>query len=89
MQEEIGTERHRIYGKDRGGFCLNKPLLKDLVDKADSRYTLVVLAAKRARQITEEEPELMQAGLVNPVSVALQEIADGEITYERNKIGIK
>ena len=68
---------------------MNKPLLKDLLCKADSKYTLVVLAAKRARQITESEADLLESGLVNPVSIALKEIADGDITWERVKDGIK
>lgn len=68
---------------------MNKPLLDTLIPKVDAKYTLIAIAAKRARQITDEQPELLKSGQINPVSVALHEIADGEITWERKKSGIK
>lgn len=70
---------------------LNQPPLDDLMDKVDSRYTLVVLAAKRARAITEE---IVKAGgdkkiSAKPVTLALKEIAAGKIRFKRLKQGIK
>lgn len=56
------------------------PSIDYLAEKVDSKYTLVILAAKRAR-------ELMTVGNQNmpqkEVSTALREIADDVITYER------
>ena len=68
---------------------MNKPLLDNLIDKVDAKYTLITIAAKRARQITDEQSDLLKSGQINPVSVALHEIADEEITWERKKSGIK
>ena len=69
----------------------------------DSKYSLVILAAKRAREINsyysqlgegrgEFVPPLIESGgLKNkPLSIALQEIAEGKITFERPEgVGIK
>lgn len=63
------------------------PPLDDLVKHVDSRYTLVTVAAKRARKILEEETS--QENTVKAVTVALKEIQAGKIRVERIKIGIK
>ncbi len=68
---------------------MNKPLLDELLPKVDAKYTLIAIAAKRARQITDEQSEDLKAGKINPVSQALHEIADGEISWERRQSGIK
>lgn len=65
------------------------PSLNTLVEKVDSKYTLVVLAAKRARSITDGQQPLVESKSNKPVTIALEEIAQGEITYERTKTGIK
>ena len=71
------------------------PKIDDLLAQVDSKYTLVILAAKRAREINsyynqlgegraEYIPPLVETGLKNkPLSIALEEIADGDITAER------
>ena len=68
---------------------MNQPSLDILLNMVDSRYTLVVVAAKRARQITElfqaKEPELPG----KPVTTALSELVNGKIKYRRLKAGIK
>jgi len=66
-----------------------KPSLDELVKKVDSKYTLVVLAAKRAREIMGGQNILVEARSNKPVTVALEELAVDKITYERTKIGIK
>lgn len=66
-----------------------KPSLDQLMTKVDCKYTLVAIAAKIARRLTDEEPELANSKSTNPVSIALREIAEGYITWERTKIGIK
>ncbi|MEE0776400.1 MAG: DNA-directed RNA polymerase subunit omega [Bacillota bacterium] len=58
-----------------------KPVLSDLMDKVDSKYTLVTISSKRARQIMTKEDLLYE----NPVSIALQEIADGVFGWERDE----
>ena len=47
----------------------------------DSKYTLVIIAAKRARALVDDNPELMNASTVNPVSMALEDIAEARITW--------
>jgi DNA-directed RNA polymerase subunit omega len=71
------------------------PKIDDLLAQVDSKYTLVILAAKRAREINsyynqlgegraEFIPPLVETGLKNkPLSIALEEIAEGDITAER------
>ncbi len=50
----------------------------------DSRYTLVILAAKRARDIIEGMPKLTEADVEKPVSIAANEIAEDLITYRES-----
>jgi DNA-directed RNA polymerase subunit omega len=66
-----------------------EPSLDDLVKKLDSKYTLVVLAAKRAREIMSGSTPLVDCKSNKPVTIALEELAAGKITFERTKIGIK
>lgn len=65
------------------------PSLEVLVDKVDSKYTLVVLAAKRARELMNGEAATVDSRSNKRVTVALEEVAQGKIVYERTKAGIK
>lgn len=65
------------------------PSLDVLVKKVDSKYTLVVLSAKRAREIMSGTAPLVESKSNKPVTVALEEVAEGKIVYERTKTGIK
>ena len=55
------------------------PSIDYLAEKVDSKYTLVILAAKRARELTVGNQNMPE----KEVSTALLEIADDVITYER------
>ena len=57
------------------------PSIDYLTEKVDSKYTLAMLAAKRARELTVPGQNLSE----KEVSMALKEIANDTITYERNK----
>jgi len=59
------------------------PSIDKLAALADSRYTLVVLAAKRAREITREN--FGSNMLEKEVSAAFKEIMNNKITYRRNR----
>lgn len=59
------------------------PSINVIREKADSRYTIVVLAAKRARDIIDGKPKLTEAHTNKPVSIAAHEIAETLITYSR------
>ncbi|MFZ5987107.1 MAG: DNA-directed RNA polymerase subunit omega [Bacillota bacterium] len=65
------------------------PGISSLLNKVDSRYTLVVAAAKRARQLTEGAHKLTECNSDKPVTVAINEIDEQKITYIRTKSGIK
>lgn len=60
-----------------------KPRIETVRDKADSRYTLVILAAKRARDLIDGKPALIEDDQQKPVTIAANEIADELITYDR------
>mgnify|MGYP001954403493 CR=1 FL=1 len=62
------------------------PSLEDLLDKVDSKYTLVVAAAKRARQIIEEnKDDTSQDQTLKAVSLALVDIAKGKVIVENKQ----
>jgi DNA-directed RNA polymerase subunit omega len=71
-----------------------EPRIDDLLEHVDSRYALVIVSAKRARQInnyhhqlgegTFEDfaPPLVESRSKNYLTMALEEVAEGKITYE-------
>ena len=68
---------------------LINPTLESLMTKVDSKYTLVTLAAKRARQLTDGDEPLVDVDTTKVVSIAMEEIDQGKITYEAPRDGIK
>ena len=60
------------------------PSINKIRTKVDSRYTLVILAAKRARDIIEGMPKLTEADVEKPVSIAANEIAEDLKTYRES-----
>lgn len=59
------------------------PSINEIRKKADSRYTLVIMAAKRARDIVNKKPVITRNGTIDkPVSIAAQEIAEDLVTYK-------
>ena len=66
------------------------PNLDQLTPLADSRYTVVTLAAKRARDIMDgEHPVTADRVSTRDVTNAMEEIYEGKITYKRMNNGIK
>ena len=59
------------------------PSINKIRTKTDSRYTLVILAAKRSRDNIDGIPKLTQEDVSKPVSVAANEIAEDLITYRK------
>ncbi len=68
---------------------MNQPTLDELMEKVDSRYTLVVVAAKRARVLTERGSAKVDGVALKPVTAALNEIAQNKIRYLRTRVSIK
>lgn len=54
--------------------------VEDCLEHIDNRYDLVILAAKRARQITFGSDPLVKENRDKPTVLALREIADGIVT---------
>lgn len=64
------------------------PSIDELLKKVDSRYTLIMMVSKRARQLVEHNTELVDE--TKPVILALKEVAEDKVNYTRPKItGIK
>jgi len=73
---------------------VNHPRIDTLLENVDSRYALVILAAKRARQINnyhhqlgegtfdEAPPPLVESRSKNYLTMALEEIAQGKMRYD-------
>ena len=73
------------------------PPIESLLDKVDSKFTLVTLAAKRGRQINSYFNQLGEGlGAIvppqvtsvsrKPLSIALEEIAVAKIVFNRDQI---
>lgn len=52
--------------------------IEDVKDKVKSKYTVIIAAAKRARQLVENDDERVQGG-ANPLTVAVNEIKKKEV----------
>ena len=79
------------------------PKIESLLENAESKYTLVILSAKRARQInsyfvqlgegvaehTPPQIPLTPDRAPKALSIALQEIAEEKVAFERTADGIK
>lgn len=74
-----------------------EPPIDELLDKVDSKYQLVIVAAKRARQINDYYQERAE-GTVNtagplvessidekPLTIALREINEGLVELDADK----
>ncbi len=74
------------------------PRIDELLDHVDSRYALVIVAAKRARQINnyhhqlgegigfdDAPPPLVESRSKNYLTMSLEEVAQGKIKYSYKK----
>lgn len=55
------------------------PSINELLERTGSRYSLVIAAAKRARQIIDGAEPLTISDSIKPVSIATQEIFEKKI----------
>ena len=60
-----------------------EPNVLELLDKAVTRYTLVVEASKRGRQLVAGAQPLVDVKDMKPLGVAVEEINRGLVTYEK------
>lgn len=56
------------------------PPVADLLEKVESRYLLVNVVAHRARQIAEEAEAFQEELPDKPVTMAIREVAAGELS---------
>ena len=56
------------------------PPVADLLKNVDSRYLLVNVVAHRARQIAVEAEAFQEELPEKPVTLAIQEVADGKLS---------
>ena len=78
-----------------------EPTIDQLLERVDSKYSLVVLSARRAREINsyysqlgegrgEFVPPLVESGGLRnkPLSIAMEEIAQDKVTYNRTDTAV-
>ena len=58
------------------------PPVADLLKNVTSRYLLVNVVAQRAREIAAEAEEMEQELTKKPVTLAIEEVAEGKITAD-------
>jgi len=64
---------------------ITRPSAEQLTDKADSLYTIIILASKRARHLNEGGYELLEKyRSKKAASKSLEEIEKDKITYVKN-----
>ena len=56
------------------------PPVADLLKNVDSRYLLVNVVAQRARQIATEAEVLQEELTDKPVTLAIREVAEGQLS---------
>lgn len=62
-----------------------KPTVSDLLEEVgDNRYSLVIMTAKRARQIANGDPVKTKVKERSVVTLAANEIAEGKVTKVEN-----
>lgn len=58
---------------------MTNPPIDKLINMIDSKYALCCLVSKRARQLQDKKPELLEENNSKAVSYAAQEVYDGTI----------
>ncbi len=56
--------------------------IEELLKRTGSAYRLVLLAAKRAKELAEGSPHLVNTSTQKATSVALEEILHGKVSYK-------
>jgi DNA-directed RNA polymerase subunit omega len=64
---------------------MTEPSIGELLEKVDCLYTLTVESSKRARELIGGSLPLIDTKDSNPLSIAIEEINRGLITYSRRE----
>ena len=62
---------------------IEKPTVTELLTKAENRYELVIMTARRARQIAKGAKPLTDVAEESAVTKAANEIVEGKIRVQR------
>jgi len=55
--------------------------IEEFMNRTDSKFRLVIIAAKRSKQVNRGAPHLIQTRSVKPTYIALEELAAGCVDY--------
>lgn len=64
--------------------AINEPGIQSLIKHSDSAYTLVMMVAKRSRQLIEGAQPLLEREGQKPIAIAIDEIDRGLVNFHRN-----
>lgn len=59
--------------------------IEELLKQCSSVYKLVLLAAKRAKELADGAPSLVDGGQRKATSIALEEILQGRVLYKTDE----
>lgn len=62
------------------------PSFNNFLQNGESKYTLVMVAAKRARQIIDGSKPLVETSSNKPVTIALEELVEGKLEFDKPTI---
>lgn len=65
------------------------PSVVDLLKKVEDRYSLVIVTSRRARQIIDGNQPLTSNSSKKPLTIAINEVNEGLISYHKNNEGSK
>lgn len=54
-----------------------------LVDEVQNKFTLVVMASKRSRQLVDGSEPLIETESLKAVTIAVEEMVSGDLTFIR------
>lgn len=57
---------------------MKKISIDELIDMVDSRYSLVTIVSRRARQLIDGSEELVRTSTIKPVAIAIEEFYEGK-----------
>ncbi len=60
-----------------------EPSIDELLGKVESRYMLVTVISKRAREIVAGDDLMVETDDKKPINIAIQEFNEGKIVYSK------
>ena len=64
---------------------IEKPTITELLTKAENRYELVIMTARRARQIASGAEKITKVKEESNVTLAANEIAEGKVKIDKEE----